>query len=48
MIRSITEETGVEINIDDDGTITISSSDVEATKQAQQRIADLTAEVEVG
>ncbi len=48
VIRSITEETGVEINIDDDGTITISSSDVEATKQAQQRIADLTAEVEVG
>ncbi len=48
VIRSITEETGAEINIDDDGTITISSSDAEAIKQAEQRIADLTAEVEVG
>src|SRR5690625_3349122 len=47
-IRSLTEETGTQIDIGDDGLITISSADLEMAKDAEQRIKDLTAEVEVG
>ncbi len=48
VIRSIIEETGAEIDVSDDGSIVISSSDSEAAEQARQRIMELTAEVEVG
>jgi polyribonucleotide nucleotidyltransferase len=47
-IRSITEETGTTIDIQDDGSITIAAVDAEAAKRAQKRIEDLTAEVEIG
>jgi len=47
-IRSITEETGASIDIQDDGTITIASVDATAGDAARKRIEDITAEVEVG
>ncbi|MGE0800732.1 MAG: polyribonucleotide nucleotidyltransferase [Lautropia sp.] len=47
-IRAITEETGTQIDIQDDGSITIAAVDAEAARRAQQRISDLTAEVEMG
>ena len=48
VIRALTEETGTQIDIKDDGTITIAAVDAEAAKKAQQRISDIAAEVEVG
>jgi len=48
MIRSITEETGATVDIQDDGTVTIGSSDGEASKRAIQMIEDLTREVKAG
>ena len=48
MIRSITEETGATIDIQDDGTVTIGSSDGEASKRAIQMIENLTKEVKAG
>jgi polyribonucleotide nucleotidyltransferase len=47
-IRAIVEETGVEINIDDDGVVTLASPNLEGLEQAMDIIAGLTAEVEVG
>ncbi|MEQ4618577.1 MAG: polyribonucleotide nucleotidyltransferase [Corticimicrobacter sp.] len=47
-IRALTEETGAQIDISDDGTIVISSVDLERAKDAERRIAELTADVEVG
>ena len=47
-IRALTEETGTQIDIADDGTITIASTDAEKAAEAKRRIVDLTAEVEVG
>lgn len=47
-IRSIIERTGVEIDIDDDGVINISSTDPESMQKAKDIIAELTAEVEIG
>ena len=47
-IRALTEETGTTIDIDDDGTVKIFSSDKTASDLARQRIEDLTAEIEVG
>ena len=47
-IRSISEETGATIDIDDDGTVRIASVDNAAGKKARQRIEDITADVEVG
>jgi len=47
-IRALTEETGTQINIAEDGTITIASTDADKAAIAKQRIVDLTAEVEVG
>ncbi len=47
-IRSLTEETGASIDIQDDGTITIASVDAEAGEAAKKRIEEITAEVEVG
>lgn len=48
MIRSITEETGVQIDIEDDGTVMITTADAEAAKVAKQKIDDLTFEPKVG
>jgi polyribonucleotide nucleotidyltransferase len=47
-IRSITESTGVSIDIDDSGKINIASHDKAACDQAIQMIRDLTAEAEEG
>jgi polyribonucleotide nucleotidyltransferase len=47
-IRAITEETGTEIDIEDDGTIKIYSADKAASESAKKRIEDLTADIEVG
>ncbi len=47
-IRSITEETGASIDLTDDGTVKIASVDKNAGKEAQRRIEQLTADVEVG
>ncbi len=48
VIRSITEETGAKIDIDDDGTILIATPDGEAAQAAIARIRALTAEAEIG
>jgi len=47
-IRSITEETGAKIDIEDDGTILIATADGEAAQAAIDRIRALTAEAEIG
>ncbi len=48
VIKSIIEQTGVKINIEDDGKIHIASADPEAAKRAIQLINDICAEAEVG
>jgi len=48
VIRAITEETGTTIDIDDDGTVTIACVSSEGGEMAKKRIAELTADVEVG
>ncbi len=48
VIRALTEETGTQINIEDDGTITIASNDSAKADEAKRRIAEITAEVEIG
>jgi polyribonucleotide nucleotidyltransferase len=47
-IRSITEETGADINIDDDGTVTIACSNCEGTNAAVETIKTLISKPEVG
>jgi polyribonucleotide nucleotidyltransferase len=48
VIRALTEETGTQINIEEDGTITIASADPEKAELAKRRIEQITAEVEIG
>jgi polyribonucleotide nucleotidyltransferase len=48
VIRGLQEETGTQINIDEDGTITIASTDPEKADMARKRIEQITAEVEIG
>ncbi len=48
VIRSITEETGAKIDIEDDGTVMIATADGEAAQMAIARIKALTAEAEIG
>jgi polyribonucleotide nucleotidyltransferase len=48
VIRALTEETGTQIDIEDDGSITIASVDLDKGREAERRIRELTAEVEVG
>jgi len=47
-IRALTDETGCQINIEEDGTITIASNDSAKADEAKRRIEEITAEVEVG
>jgi polyribonucleotide nucleotidyltransferase len=47
-IRALTEETGTTIDIGEDGTITIASTDADKAEMAKKRIEEITAEVEVG
>ena len=46
-IRALSEETGVNIDIEDDGTIKIASTDNAAAQDAIRRIEQITADVEV-
>jgi polyribonucleotide nucleotidyltransferase len=48
VIRALTEETGTQIDIGEDGTITIASTDPEKAELAKKRIEQITAEVEIG
>ncbi len=48
VIRGIIEQTGVKINVNDDGKIDIAATDESGAKKAIQMIKDLTAEAEVG
>jgi polyribonucleotide nucleotidyltransferase len=48
VIRAITEETGTQIDIGEDGTVTIACTSSEGGEAARKRIEDITAEVEVG
>ena len=48
VIRALTEETGCVIDIQDDGTITLSSNDQAKSDEARRRIDAITAEVEIG
>ena len=48
VIRALTEETGTQINIEEDGTITIASNDPAKAEEAKRRIEQITAEVEIG
>ncbi len=48
VIRALTEETGTQIDIEDDGTVTIASVDQDKGREAQRRILEITADVEVG
>jgi len=47
-IRALTEETGTQIDIAEDGTITIASADTAKAQEAKRRIEEITAEVEIG
>ena len=47
-IRALCDETGCQINIEEDGTITIASSDAAKADEAKRRIEEITAEVEIG
>ena len=48
VIRALTEETGCQINIDEDGTITIAATEASKADEAKRRIEQITAEVEIG
>jgi polyribonucleotide nucleotidyltransferase len=47
-IRALTDETGTTIDIAEDGTITIASTDAARAEEAKKRIEQITAEVEIG
>ncbi|MGE0682293.1 MAG: polyribonucleotide nucleotidyltransferase [Candidatus Binatia bacterium] len=48
MIRSIIEETGVKIDVEDDGTVYVSSADGDSMSKALAKIGRVTAEAEIG
>ncbi len=48
VIRGLTEETGAVIDIDDEGNVKISSSDLAAAEEAKRRIEQITSDAEVG
>ncbi|MDY4475567.1 S1 RNA-binding domain-containing protein, partial [Mitsuokella sp.] len=48
VVKKIIDETGVEIDIHEDGNVFISSVDAEGMKKAKQMIEDIVREVEVG
>jgi polyribonucleotide nucleotidyltransferase len=47
-IKSITEETKAEIDINDDGTVKIYAKDLETLSQVKYRVESCTAEAEIG
>jgi polyribonucleotide nucleotidyltransferase len=48
VIRGIVEETGVKMDVEDDGTIMIASSDEAASRRAVEMVQRITAEPEIG
>ena len=48
VIRALVEETGAKIDVEDDGTVSIATSDGAAAEAAVNRIRGLTAEAEIG
>ncbi len=48
VIRGIVEETGVKIDVEDDGTVYVASADGESMQKAIDKIRAITAEAEVG
>src|SRR5436190_7682304 len=48
VIRGIVEETGVKIDVEDDGTVMIASSDEAASRRAVEMVQRITAEPEIG
>jgi polyribonucleotide nucleotidyltransferase len=48
MIRSIIEETGVKIDVEDDGTVYVASADGDSMSKALAKINRVTAEAEIG
>ncbi|MGG5886655.1 polyribonucleotide nucleotidyltransferase [Falsiroseomonas sp. HC035] len=48
VIREITEQTGTKIDIDDDGTIKVAATTIEAAQKAIDRIMGIVAEPEIG
>ena len=48
MIRSIIEETGVKIDVEDDGTVYVASADGDSMSKAVDKINRVTAEAEIG
>ncbi len=48
VIRALCEETGTQINITDEGVVTIASNDTAKAEEAKRRIEIITAEVEIG
>jgi len=48
VIRGIIEQTGVKIDVEDDGTVHVASADEASAKKALQIISDITAVAEVG
>jgi len=47
-IRSIIDETGVKIDVEDDGRVLISSTDEKKAKEALEKVKSITAEAEIG
>ncbi|MEO1172089.1 MAG: S1 RNA-binding domain-containing protein, partial [Myxococcota bacterium] len=48
VIRDIVARTGAQVNVEDDGTVTIASSDGQSVDMAVKMVRDLTQEAEVG
>ncbi len=48
VIQALTKETNTSIDIEDDGTVKIACTSAEAGEEARRRIAEITAEVEIG
>jgi len=48
VIRGIVEQTGVKIDVEDDGTVTIASSDESASQRAVEIVERITAEAVIG
>lgn len=48
VIRALTEETGTQIDINDEGIVTIASTDASSAQEAKRRIEELTTSIEIG
>jgi polyribonucleotide nucleotidyltransferase len=48
VIKGITEQTGAKVDVEDDGTIYVASTNLEASRQAVEMIQGITADIEIG